>query len=361
MPKGQQQQKLDLSLIDVEEFLTALGVTNLSYSDSDIRFSCPYPEHSFGDKSPSAYMSTESTAFICFSCGRTGNAITFLSDIAGVPRTKARYWIGQKWSNHFVEIDHLSVYLKSIMDKPDHDHVHHQVLDEAEVQKRHVRWGVDADCTWGAYMTDRGFTPEILAHFEVGYDSIMDRPVITVRDDDGSLVGFKGRAWNPDQQPKYMIAGDTERGIATYGHRYGFAPYDASQYVFGLDKAVPVNGSLIFCEGELNVISMHQKGFTNAVGPSGSTVTETQVRKIARACDEVIVFFDSDLQDDARAFTAKMKVAKVVDLLEPFVSVRVVADHEGDPAEMPETKIRQLIDESESAMKSKMMQLLGVS
>lgn len=360
MPKGHPHQKLDLSLVDVEEFLIALGVQNLSYSDSDIRFSCPYPEHSFGDKSPSAYMNTETTAFICFSCGRTGNAITFLADIADVPRTKARYWINQKWSDHFVEIDHFSSYIKSIIDRSAsaESKINRVVLPEEEVVIRSVDW-FSENSGWSKYMLDRGFTPDILSSFEVGYDQILDRPVIAVRDDDGALVGFKGRAWREDQQPKYLVAGDTERSLIRYGPRFNFAPYDASQYVFGLDKAKPIGGQLIFCEGELNVISMHQKGFTNTVGPSGSTVTDTQIKKIIRACDEVVIFFDSDLQDDSRAFTAKMKIAKVVDMLESFVSVRVVEDHEGDPAEMSVGEISELIHGSQSAMKTKLMNLLG--
>ena len=207
---------------------------------------------------------------------------------------------------------------------------------------------------------DRGFSREILDRFEVCYDPISDRPAITVRDNDGALVGFRGRAWRSDQIPKYLVLGDTERGVAMYGERYGFKPYDASQYVFALDKAVPQDGALIFCEGELNVISMHEKGFMNTIGPSGSTVSSTQIKKIVQACDEVIVFFDSDLQDQASAFNARLKIANVVDQLEPFVSVRVVPDHHGDPAEMERDQIVDLIQRSESSLELKMKQIMAM-
>lgn len=353
--------RLDLSRVDVVEFLEAIDIQNITFSGNDVRFSCPFPEHKFGDKNPSGYMNKDNTAFICFSCGRKGNAITFLADVMGVSNTQARYWISQKWSSAFVEIDHFKNYIISLTaEKKEEVVVDNYVLDEKEYSLRKVSWTHEwFRCSWGNYMLGRGFTSKILEKFEVSYDPISDRPCLTIRDEYGNLVGFKGRAWREDQFPKYMIIGDTERSLALYGPRYGFAPYDASKYLFGLDKAKPKDGTLIFCEGELNVISMHQKGFSNVVGPSGSTVSEVQVRKLVKACDQVIVLFDSDRQDQGKQFAARAKVATVVAQLSQHIPVKVVPEHDGDPAEMSADVLKELVDAAESATVTQIKNLIA--
>lgn len=372
MPRGdpeKRQGRVDLSLVDVEEFLLALRIQNVTHADADMRFSCPYPEHAFGDKTPSAYMNKDTTAFICFGCSRTGNAVTFLADVMNVTRTVARYWIAQKWSPFFVEVDDLTAYLRTIMEGDEgEDEIIDVVLDESELETRRCDWQVAHQHFMNGlgegplgYVLDRGFTPEILTRFEVCYDEISQRPCVTVRDEHGRLVGFKGRAWHDGQVPKYMVVGDTERGLEIYGERYGFAPYDASRYVFALDRATPIDGTIIFCEGELNVISMHDKGFMNTVGPSGSTVSVTQVEQIVRRCEEVIVLMDYDLRDQSSAFLAQVKIGKVAEMFEPYVRVRIAGRHENDPNTMSREEIERLIVEATTSTTRRVMQALGLT
>lgn len=359
---------LDLSAVDVVEFLNSLGVENIRSEMKEARFSCPYPAHAFGDKNPSAYMNLTTTAFICFGCGASGNAITFLADVKEVTRATAKNWIAQKWAPHYAEIDDLSAFIQGMFDRATEqrqDEPEWEPIDEAEIAKR--RLGVDwhrhqsDEWTplWASYILSRGFAPETLDRFEVCYDEISQRPCITVRSPDGRLVGFKGRAWREDQQPKYMVLGDTDRTIAERGPVYGFHPYDASRWVFGAHLAEPdVRDRLIVREGELNVIAMHQHGFPNTVGPSGSTLSDHQVKEIVSACEEVILFFDADLGDQASAATAKMKVLRAIDSFEPYIRVRVCRDHEGDPVEMTTDQVRSLIGESISSTLYKTKMLL---
>lgn len=376
MPTGDPEaglKRVDLGEVDVEAFLNGIKVYGISDAGRDFRFSCPYPEHSFGDKSPSAYMNKETTAFICFSCGKTGNAVTVLADVMEVSRTQARHWIAQKWgTGGFVEPSDLKNYIMSKLAPaqvaPPKEIL--AVLDEARLVERAVDWQaafehyieLTGDDGPLIYMLSR-LMPETLTKFEVCYDHFSQRPCLTVRDEHGSLVGFKGRAWRDDQVPKYLVIGDTERSIAAFGVRYGFAPYDASQYVYGLDRARPVDGTYIFCEGEINVMAMHQLGFENTIGPSGSTVSAEQVRKIIERCEEIIVFFDYDIGDPGKEVAALMKIANVVALFEPFIVVRVVDRHRGDPNSnlMSREEVIDLVNGAQSSYKRKIMQMIGLT
>lgn len=337
-----------------------LNVDHITDDGNEARFSCPYPAHGFGDKNPSAYMNLHTTAFICFSCGASGNAITFLSDVRQVPRLTAKNWIAQKWAPHYAKIDDLTAYVKSMLEQQDapEQEVYQAFIDESEYEKRIVDWeelqyyhqhNVDNPPGWASYLFERGFDSLTLNIFDFCYDDIADRPCLTVRTESGQLVGFKGRAWREDQWPKYMVIGDTDRAIAQYGERYGFAPYDASKHVFAAHIAEPDAGTLIVCEGELNVVSMYQKGFANVVGPSGSTLSDTQVQKIVGMCDEVVILFDTDASNDQSYATAQIKILKALKSFEPYVDVRVCEDHDGDPAEMDAKTLHALVDNAKSS------------
>lgn len=340
---------LDLSLIDVPEFLSMLDVANVRTEAQEARFSCPYPAHSFGDINPSAYMNLDTTAFICFSCGASGNAITFLADVKNVPRAVAKNWIAQKWAPLYAQIDDLHGFVEGMFERSAQTSARRPEfvpLAEVEYEKRAVDWTGSVPFGPGEYILDRGFDPHVLNAFDVCYDSISGRPCLTVRTRDGALVGFKGRAWHDQQWPKYMVLGDTERTLAERGEVYGFRPYEASEHVFGANIARPLDGRLIVCEGEFNVVSMHQKGLPHTVGPSGSTLSDVQVEMICAMCDEVVLLFDTDSGTITSYTTAQIKILKAIEAFDKHIRVRVCPDHEGDPAVMSANDLRSLVDSS---------------
>lgn len=362
---------LDLGVIDVPEFLEMLGVDNVRAELREARFSCPYPAHSFGDKNPSAYMNLETTAFICFSCGAAGNAITFLSDIKGVSRLTAKNWIAEKWAPRYADIDDLHAFVERMFEQAQQTvqpNIHpFMPLMEQEYEKRIVDWEFGAsqheagvNMGFGSYMFDRGFDPFYLNMFDFGYDTITERPVITVRERDGSLVGFKGRAWRDDQWPKYLVLGDTDRMLAERGSLFGFRPYDASRHVFAINH-VDEGADIIVCEGELNAVAMYQKGFANVVAPSGSTLSLKQVEDICALTDRVTLLFDSDPATPESYATAKLKLMKAIEAFEPFVNVNVCQDHEGDPADMSDGDLRSLVTSAQSSTTYRVLHKLGES
>jgi DNA primase len=325
-----------------------LGIEGVRVEMKEARFSCPYPAHAFGDKNPSAYMNLDSTAFICFSCGEQGNAITFLADVKNVTRATAKNWIAQKWAPQFAQIDDLRAFVEGMFERVEQEEEPEPPfvpLAEEEYQKRAVNWKEGQFGFWWEYMIEqRGFDPDILNRFDVCHDPISDRPCLTVRERDGSLVGFKGRAYREDQWPKYMVLGDTDLTLSQRGEIYGFRPYDASRHTFAINIAQPLDRTLIVCEGELNVVAMYQKGFSNVVGPSGSYLSDHVVREIASMCDEVVILLDTDASTIKSYTTAKIKILKAIHAFEPLVNVRVCEDHEGDPAEMNVDSLHRLVN-----------------
>lgn len=365
------QRDIDLAVVDVDEFLGSLSISYKIEGGKrgpEARFSCPYSAHQYGDKTPSAYMNFDSTAFVCHSCGETGNAITVLADVMQVSRTTARQWIAERWAPHFAQIDDLRSYVQGMWERGAQGDVLPAdvvVLDEGEFESRRVDWAaLDDDFSsapgWARYMLGRrDFEPDVLARFDVCYDEQVDRPCVTVRSPTGDLIGFKGRAWRPEQWPKYMVVGDTDRTIAERGEVFGFRPYEASRHVFGLGIARARDGRLVVCEGELNVIAMHQRRLDHTVGPSGSTITEEQVEQIAERCDEAVLLFDSDATDPIKAATAQLKIYKAIAMFEPHVAVSVCPVHQDDPADIGEAEARHLVEAAVSATTYKVRSLLG--
>ncbi|MBO7690556.1 MAG: DNA primase, partial [Clostridia bacterium] len=122
------------------------------------------------------------------------------------------------------------------------------------------------------------------------YDNFRNRAMVPIIDLRGNVIAFGGRVLD-DSRPKYVNTSDT-------------LVYKKSSALFALNFA---KGSgtdqLILCEGYLDVIALHQAGFTNAVAGLGTALTDEQVRLIARYCREVVLSYDND--DAGREATHK--------------------------------------------------------
>ncbi len=102
-------------------------------------------------------------------------------------------------------------------------------------------------------------------------------PVINVR---GNVIAL-GRTPLDDSKPKYLNSSDT-------------LVYKKTNELFALNLAKDsTSDTLILCEGYMDVISMHQAGFTNAVAGCGTALTNEQVRLISRYANQVILGYDA--------------------------------------------------------------------
>ena len=344
---------MDLSKIDVFEFLSELGMNNVRKDGKDIWYSCFSDTHFRGDANPSASMEQGTTRFHCFSCGMGGNAVIFLSELENVSPIQAAIWIKERFNIGTVpQKDTIVDNVKEILSKKKETKTLKYVLpelDESEADRRTVDW----NSLWNDYMNhssqlkelpgktwediflkqnersplfymfDRGFKPETLTKWKIGWDKISERICIPIRNENNRLVGFKARTIK-DDNPRYIVLGGTE---------YGFEPYETKKILFALNKAA--SQTMIVREGELNVVSLHEKGFINSVGLSGKFLSDEQVDLCKKYANKLIMWFDDE--DDAVAAAEKIK----------NLPVQVVPSFERDPVEMTRGEINSLLTEAQ--------------
>jgi DNA primase len=348
----------DLSYINCRDLLESTGIKNISESGGEISFSCPSSDHFHGDTSPSARMNSRTSLWLCHSCGQRGTGITFLAWHKSIPETVARRLIEERYGGGRIsaQVGNLEEEVKRIMNPEIIEEEKRIPPDESWIEKFHLDWrnrnwcqgcSGDPDCSneelccgcaqpppYKQYIYDRGFDPDILNRWQIGYDKISDRITIPIRDNNGVLVGFKGRTWRDNTVPKYMILGE-------YGNqkRYGFQPYKKSHYVFGLDKYIEseVSWGTILVEGELNAIAMNEYGYL-AVGIAGSEFSQIQADLIKKYSNNTpLVYLDNDK-------AGNKGTKKVIEMLSPYMSLKIVQNAPGDAADLDASTVKELIN-----------------
>ncbi len=120
------------------------------------------------------------------------------------------------------------------------------------------------------------------------YDRFRNRIMIPIRNADGKMAGFGARILNPEDMPKFLNSPQT-------------ALFDKSRLLYGLDKArkpIRLQDQVVIVEGYLDVVALHQAGFTNAVSPMGTALTEDHMRILKRFTRRVILALDADAAGD---------------------------------------------------------------
>ena len=151
------------------------------------------------------------------------------------------------------------------------------------------------------FLTANGYTiDEIKANFLCGisektgrpFDMFHNRVMFPIIDLSGNVIAFGGRVLD-DSKPKYLNSSDT---VVFKKSRNLFALNYAKKSVLGDGSTVGYvqPGELIVCEGYMDVIALHQAGFTNAVATLGTAITSEHARVISRFAKTVFLSYDSD-------------------------------------------------------------------
>ncbi|MBP5268563.1 MAG: toprim domain-containing protein, partial [Ruminococcus sp.] len=129
------------------------------------------------------------------------------------------------------------------------------------------------------------------------YDFFMDRAMFPFIDVSGNIVGFGGRTLGDDKR-KYLNTGDTtSEEFRRTNDEKKLDGYSKARFVFSLNYAKDVSvksRELLLCEGNLDVISLYQHGFTNAVASCGTALTPEQVKVMKNYADKVVICYDAD-------------------------------------------------------------------
>ena len=299
---------------------------------------CPF--HS--EKSPSFTVYPENQSFYCFGCGAGGDVISFIRRIENLDYMEAVRLLAQRAGMQVPEEagdDRSSRLRKRILElnRDAARYFHRSLMSEAGRPGR-------------AYLIGRGLTKDTIIHFGIGYaaegwdglanamrqqgytkeellaahlvnegarggiyDTFRNRAIFPIIDLRGNVIAFGGRNLG-EKGPKYLNSSDTP-------------VFKKSRNLFALNfaKSSP-RKELILCEGYMDVVSMHQAGFTNAVATLGTALTEEQCRLIAQYTGEVLLSYDSDGPGQAatqratgllEAAGVKIKVLSIPDAKDP--------------------------------------------
>lgn len=266
---------------------------------------CPF----HNEKTPSFTVYPATQSFYCFGCGAGGDAITFLKKIENLDYLDAVKTLAQRAGLQMPQEgfdDSLSKRRRRILEmnreaarfyhnvllspegKVGYDYYIGRALSAATIN--HFGLGF-APNQWDAllkHMRAKGYQPAELVDAGLArkgqkgyYDNFRNRVMTPIIDVRGNVIAFGGRVLD-DSKPKYINTGDT-------------LVYKKTNELFALNFAKDSKeDALILCEGYMDVIAMHQAGFTNAVAGCGTALTTEQVRLISRYAKEVILTYDAD-------------------------------------------------------------------
>lgn len=295
------------SRTDIESVIAPY--VNLSKRGRLVKGLCPF----HNEKTPSFTVYPDSQSFYCFGCGAGGDAITFVRRIENLDYIEAVKALAERAGMQMPEDgydDTLAKHRQRILaaNREAAKFFHSYMMSEKG------KIGLD-------YFLNRGLTMQTIKHFGLGYapdewdgllkymrskgytnqelfdanlirkstktdkvhyyDNFKNRAMVPIIDLRGNVIAFGGRVLD-DSKPKYINTSDT-------------LVYKKSNGVFALNFAKNGNPSqLIVCEGYMDVIALHQAGFTNSIACLGTALTHEQARLVTRYADEVILSYDSD-------------------------------------------------------------------
>ena len=267
---------------------------------------CPF----HNEKTPSFHVLPDRQYYHCFGCKKGGGVINFIMDIENLSYPDAVHFLAKRVNlpvpvdREAAEADRLrsrllalnrdaARYYYDILQKPEGAAV------QAYLNRRQIRRGIAVRFGMGAApegwdrlmraMTAKGYSKQelikaglIVQNKNGGlYDKFRNRLILPVVDVRGDVVGFGSRVIDKSE-PKYMNTSET-------------LVYSKRRVLYGLNLAKKTKRpNIILCEGNLDVVTLHQAGFDNAVASMGTALTVEQTRLLSRYTKELILCYDND-------------------------------------------------------------------
>ena len=300
------------------------GYVKLQKKGSSYFGLCPF----HNEKSPSFSVSRGKQMYYCFGCGAGGNVFTFimeyenysfveafkmLAERAGVDIPEVEYSKEAKeradLKATLLEINKLAAkyfyaQLKTEQGKLAHTYLTGRGLSEETITAFGLGYSNKYSDDLYRYLKTKGYKDELLVKAGLisvderhgAHDKFWNRVMFPIMDVNNRVIGFGGRVMG-DAKPKYLNSPETE-------------VFDKSRNLYGLNRArTSRKPYFLICEGYMDVISLHQAGFTNAVASLGTALTTGHASLIKRYVNEVYLTYDSD-EAGTRAALRAMPILK---------------------------------------------------
>ena len=284
------------------------GYVKLQKKGSNLFGLCPFHH----EKSPSFSVSPSKQMYHCFGCGVSGNVITFvmeyenysfreavemLADRSGVKLPKMEYSKEAKAKADrkaaLLEINKLAAnyfyyQLKQPQGKIGYDYLVKRKLTDETIRRFGLGFSNKISDDLYRYLKSKGYEDELLKDTGLvtieergARDKFWNRVMFPIQDINHRVIGFGGRVMG-DGEPKYLNSPET-------------MIFDKRRNLYGLNFARTARtGNIILCEGYMDVIAMHQAGFTQAVASLGTAFTVEQANLLHRYAENILLAYDSD-------------------------------------------------------------------
>lgn len=274
---------------------------------------CPF----HNEKTPSFSVAPDKHIYYCFGCHKGGGVINFIMEIENLSYPDAVRFLAEKAGLAVPEDGTdpgLSRQRKRMLAlNRDAARWFHENLAlpagekaAAYLQRRQITRKTAVNFGLGAApagwdnllraMADKGYDQEELVRAGLAtagesrragkgrsvYDKFRDRLMFPVVDVRGDVIGFSGRALEAEQEPKYLNSPET-------------VVFSKRKMLYGMNLAKNTKrGSILLVEGNVDVVTLHQAGFDNAVASLGTALTVEQTRLISRYAKEIVICYDND-------------------------------------------------------------------
>src|SRR5512133_457648 len=317
------------SRIHIEDLVNEIPTVKLRKSGKNYTGFCPFHENK---RTPAFVVFPDSGTWRCFGqCNEGGDIFKFVMkrDACDFPQA-----LKSLASRAGVELEPLTPQRK---EEDAHLDKIRQLLEEAVLLYQHYLTQNVQGKPALDYLTKRGLTMETIASFGMGYapagwntlmthftgrgytadelkeagllsenpekervyDRFRNRIMIPIRDAQGRMAGFGARILDPNDNPKFLNSPQT-------------ALFDKGRLLFGMDharKSIREKDQAVIVEGYLDVIVLHQAGFTNTISPMGTALTEDQLRQLQRQTRKMILALDADAAG-AKATMRGLEIAR---------------------------------------------------
>ena len=283
----------------------------LKKSGANFKANCPF----HGENTPSFVVSPAKQIYKCFGCGVGGDSIKFVMEYEKLSYPEALEKLASQYNIQLKHTEGSKTFSKE-----------KKVLEDLNL---FFRKNLSNNPTASQYLHERGIYESSIEKFEIGYapesfkslefmrakgvsfTDAKDFGLVAVDEKGRAYARFTQRITFPIFTPAGKIVGFGGRTITNHPAKYINSPqskiFDKSHLLYGYHKAkttIMQKGEIIITEGYLDVIMLHQAGFTNTVATLGTALTNYHVPIIARGDPKVILAYDGDKAGRAAAFKA---------------------------------------------------------
>ena len=275
---------------------------------------CPF----HNEKTPSFTVSPRKGIYKCFGCGEGGNSVSFLMDKEHYTYPEALKYLANKYNIEIIEQE-MSEEQAERANEKDSLYIISKFANSFFTKNL---WESDEGKKIGLnYFKERGYEEDIIKKFELGYspqkkdvftkaalqklyskeyilksglsievqnneliDRFRERVIFPIHSFSGRILGFGGRALNPNAKAKYQNSPES-------------AIYNKSKILYGIffaKNSISKKDNCYIVEGYTDVISLNQKGVENVVSASGTALSVDQIKLINRFTNNITILFDGD-------------------------------------------------------------------